>query len=142
MRAIRDPILLALIAASGFCVCPASADDSPPDAADVAELLGNRSADAHRATELTRRAIGLIRRKNWKDAEAALDEALALAPDDPVNLYNLACAKARLGKADAAVGCLERAAAAGFSDFALISRDPDLAPARALPRFNTLIAQK
>src|SRR4051812_10069441 len=142
MLALRNPTLAALVIVLACALRPACADDRPPDAADVAEGLGDRPADAQRATELTRRAIGLIGRKNWKDAEGVLKEALDLVPDEPVNLYNLACAKAQLGQADASVDCLERAAAAGFSDFVLIGRDPDLAPARALPRFNTFIAQK
>lgn len=105
-------------------------------------LLGGRSPEARRATQLTRQAIQYIRQRDWNRAEAVLDEALGFVPEDPVNLYNLACVKSQRGQPDIAVEILERAAAAGFSDFVLITRDPDLAPLRALPRFKALVEQK
>jgi tetratricopeptide (TPR) repeat protein len=105
----------------------------------LSDLLSNRPPEAHRAADLTRRAIALIRQRDWEHAEAVLAEALSLAPDDPINLYNLACVTAQRGDPAAAIECLERAAAAGFGDFNLIARDPDLAPARGLPRFTAFM---
>jgi hypothetical protein len=121
---------------------PAPDNDSGPDAADVAELLREQTDDARRATALTRTAIDAIGRRDWPAAETALIQSLEIVPDNPLNLYNLACVKSQLGKGDAAVEALERAAAAGFGDFALALRDPDLAPLRGLPRFKAFIENK
>ena len=134
----RRAIFIALLLAAA---CTDAGGQTAPDAADVAESLADR-AEARRAAQLTRQAIGLIRQRDWERAEAVLEEALAITPDYPLNLYNLACVKAQRGALDAAVDCLERAAAAGFTDFAQIARDPDLAPARGLPRFKALLDQK
>ena len=117
-------------------------DEAAPDAADVAGALSAGASDARRAAAMTREATRLLGRREWAKAEAVLNEALALAPDHPLNLYNLACARAQLGKADAAMDALERAAAAGFGDFVLVGRDPDLEPVRGLPRFRDFVAQK
>jgi hypothetical protein len=137
------PIIPALLACLVSVPAAAQAtDEAPPDAADVAGELGGASADAVRAADLTRRAIRLTRDRDWARAEAVLDEALRLAPQEPINLYNLACARAQLGKGEAAVEALERAAAAGFGDFALLRRDPDLDPVRALPRYKALVENK
>ena len=116
--------------------------DSAPDAADVAGELSEAPGDNGRAAERTREAIRLIGRRDWPQAERVLEEALLARPDDPVNLYNLACVRAQLGRGDAAVEALERATEAGFSDFNLVANDPDLAPARALPRFKAFVADK
>jgi tetratricopeptide (TPR) repeat protein len=118
------------------------AEESPPDAADVAGELSDRPGDVRRAADLTRTAIRLIAERDWERAEAALDEALALVPGQPVNLYNLACVRAQRGRPDDALDALERAAAAGFSDFVLIARDPELEPVRGLPRFKALLDKK
>jgi hypothetical protein len=117
-------------------------DEAPPDAADVAGELAGASPDAVRAADLTRRAIRLIHDRDWERAEAVLNDALRLAPHEPINLYNLACARAQLGRGEAAVEALERAAAAGFGDFALLQRDPDLDPVRGLPRYTALVRDK
>ena len=118
------------------------APDAPPDAADVAGELSGRAPDVRRAAELTRTAVRLIGQRDWERAEAALDEALSLVRDDPLNLYNLACVRSRRGRPEAAMDALERAADAGFGDFALIARDEDLEPVRALPRFKAFAARK
>ena len=104
------PAVLACVVSAGAAA--QATDEAPPDAADVAGQLAGASPDGVRAADLTRRAIRLIRDRDWKRAEAALNEALALAPDTPINLYNLACVRAQLGRADAAIEALERAAAA------------------------------
>jgi len=54
-------------------------------------------------------------------------------------LYNLACAHALEGHKDAALGRLEDAAAAGFTNANEISADPDLESLRQEPRYRALI---
>jgi hypothetical protein len=134
------PLLLACLIA--VRAAGQATDEAPPDAADVAGELTTPSPDSARAAELTRRAIRLIHDRDWKRAEAVLDEAIALAPEESINLYNLACVRAQLRQPDAALDALERAAAAGFSDFVLLQHDPDLAPVRGLPRYKALVEKK
>ena len=134
------PILIAC--AVSVRAAAQATDEAPPDAADVAGELTAPPRDSARAAELTRRAIRLIHDRDWKRAEAVLNEAVALAPEEPINLYNLACVRAQLGQSDAAVDALERAAATGFTDFVLLQRDPDLAPVRGLARYKTLVEKK
>ena len=107
------------------------------------DLQAGTSPAVHRqVVALKRQAFAFVDEGKWDKAEEALAAALALRPDDPVTLYNLACVRARRGNGDAAVESLERAAAAGFSDFVLVARDPDLDALRALPRFKAFVAAK
>ena len=95
-----------------------------------------------RARALGREAMALIEQGKLADAEEALLDLTGLGPPRPGDLYNLACVRARLGKHDAAMESLERAANVGFTDFARIARDPDLAGLRDLAAFKELLARK
>lgn len=117
---------------------PALAPDSP----EAADTVPERSEKLQRMVELTRRSAALIKQKKWDQVEAVLEEALTIVPDDPISLYNLACAKSRLGKLDTAMDCLERAAAAGINNFDHVARDPDLDPLHDLPRFKKILAER
>lgn len=101
-----------------------------------------RAAQKDRARGLADEALALVAQGNWRDAEATLVQAIEVGPAIPADHYNLACVRARLGKPDEAMDSLERAAGVGFSDFALIARDPDLDSLRELPRFARLVARK
>jgi tetratricopeptide (TPR) repeat protein len=138
--------LATLVVCSAFAVitaapAPSRALPPPPETTDPIRDADGGAA-LKQAAELSRRAVRLIGEGKWDLVETTLEEALRLVPDDPVNLYNLACAKARLGRAEAAADYLERAAAAGFADFGLFERDPDLAAVRSLPRYKKFIADK
>lgn len=70
-------------------------------------------------------------------------EALVARADVPpatrsVALYNLACAHALEGHKEAALGRLEEAAAAGFTNASQIAADPDLESLRQEPRYRAL----
>jgi tetratricopeptide (TPR) repeat protein len=54
-------------------------------------------------------------------------------------LYNLACAHALEGHKDAALGRLEEAVAAGFTNASEISADSDLESLRQEPRYRALL---
>jgi tetratricopeptide (TPR) repeat protein len=71
-------------------------------------------------------------------ATASLEKAVALGADTPTDLYNVACGYALLGRKDAAIGWLERAVAAGFTDGRLLRTDSDLESLRGDPRFEAL----
>jgi putative intracellular protease/amidase len=55
-------------------------------------------------------------------------------------LYNVACAYARLGRTDDAIGSLEQAVAAGYKAKWAMTRDADLASVRDDARFKSLFA--
>jgi tetratricopeptide (TPR) repeat protein len=99
-------------------------------------------ADRRHAFDLSRKAADLIDAQKWREAEKALDESLALVPDNYVCLYNLALVHATTGRAAAAMGDLERATDAGFTDFHRLLNDPAFVPLRELPRFDQLLARR
>lgn len=92
--------------------------------------------------DLTRKSIDLMGKKKYAEAEPVLEEALALDPDEPTNLYNMACLQSLTGHKDAALNFLERSADAGFTDFIHIANDTDLVPLRDEPRYKAFIAKK
>jgi adenylate cyclase len=67
------------------------------------------------------------------------DQAVALAPNDPVILYNAACNLAQLGDPDRALDELERALEAGVSVGDWIKHDPDFERLRDHPRFLAIV---
>jgi Zn-dependent protease len=60
---------------------------------------------------------------------------------DPVQLFNAACALARLNRADEGLAMLHRAIDAGYQERPSLLEDPDLAPMRALAGWDGLIAR-
>jgi hypothetical protein len=73
-------------------------------------------------------------------AVAAYEKARSFAPGVLLS-YNLACAQARLGRIDEALGSLSDSIDRGFAASADLLHDPDLAPLRGDPRFSALLAR-
>jgi adenylate cyclase len=73
------------------------------------------------------------RSKQWTQ------QAMTLAPADPLVLYNAACNWALLGEADHALDGLERAIEAGVAVGDWIKHDPDFASLRGHPRFQVIV---
>lgn len=76
------------------------------------------------------------------DRERALNwagRALQVDPDEPQVLYNVACVYALLGELEPAIDCLEKSLTKGWGQKQWMASDPDLAPLRAHPRFQTLL---
>ena len=67
------------------------------------------------------------------------EQSVALAPNDPVILYNAACNLAQLGEHDRALDGLERSIEAGVSVGDWIKHDPDFENLRDHPRFQTIV---
>jgi tetratricopeptide (TPR) repeat protein len=65
--------------------------------------------------------------------------ALAIDPDDPVTLYNVACVYALHGEIDKAIDCLENALRHGFAHKEWIEHDTDLTSLRGHPRYQALL---
>jgi serine/threonine protein kinase/Flp pilus assembly protein TadD len=67
--------------------------------------------------------------------------ALALDPEEPVTLYNVACVYALQGKIEPAIECLEKAVQHGFGHRGWIEHDSDLDALRSHPRFGALLGK-
>jgi tetratricopeptide (TPR) repeat protein len=116
-----------------FATSPAAPNADRP----VAGAANEDSVKASRGT-----IIALLRAKDWPTAAAALDDHLALHPDDAVMHYNAACARAQLGALERAERALLDAIRAGFDDWTAIARDGDLAPLHARPMYRAILAAR
>ena len=71
---------------------------------------------------------------------ASLELALLVKEGSPVDWYNLACARARLGRGEPAVEALAKALDLGFNRTELLATDPDLDSLRDREDFKALLA--
>ncbi len=67
--------------------------------------------------------------------------ALAMDPEEPVTLYNIACVYSLQGQSEEAMDCLEKAIKHGFVHKGWIEHDSDLNSLRNHPRFQALLAK-
>lgn len=72
-----------------------------------------------------------------EEAIRAYETAESIGPN-PFVRYNLACAMASRGQNDEALAWLDKAAAAGFNQLAMMEADPELAPVRNDKRYVAL----
>jgi predicted esterase len=75
----------------------------------------------------------------YQSAATSYELAVMIRDQNPIVWYNLACARARLGKGAFAVEALEQAIEHGFSNFELLATDPDLDSLRDREDFQTLV---
>ena len=68
------------------------------------------------------------------------ERALALEPDEPSVLYNVACVLALAGETDRPMELLERAVLPGMANRIWLEHDSDLDSLRDLPRFKAFVA--
>jgi tetratricopeptide (TPR) repeat protein len=68
-----------------------------------------------------------------------LEKVQSLSPRDSHTIYNVACTYSLLQMKEEALTALKRAAEAGFSEWDLAARDPDLACLREEPDFKRLL---
>jgi len=76
------------------------------------------------------------------ELEKGLDwarRALALEPDDPMVIYNVACIFSLAGRAAEALDCIERAVDAGLTQRGWLEHDSNLDLIRKEPRFQALL---
>jgi serine/threonine protein kinase/Tfp pilus assembly protein PilF len=92
--------------------------------------------DDARAANLA--AAFLARLGDLSKAVEYADRSLAIDPEDPMLLYNVACTYVALNRYDDAMNCLERAVDKGFGHTEWIAHDPDLDPLRPNMRFQAL----
>jgi len=81
----------------------------------------------------------LIRLGETERSKQWTQQAMTLAPNDPLILYNAACNLAMLGESDRALDGLERALDAGVSVGDWIQHDPDFESLRSHPRFQAIV---
>ena len=81
----------------------------------------------------------LVRVGDTERSKQWTHQAMALAPADPLVLYNAACNWALLGETDRALDGLERAIEAGVAVGDWIHHDPDFESLRMHPRFQAIV---
>jgi adenylate cyclase len=72
-------------------------------------------------------------------ATAWAERALAMDPDEPLTLYNVACFYALQKRTDQSLDVLERAVQHGFADQETMVHDADFDSLRGHPRFQALV---
>ena len=85
--------------------------------------------------------VNAMQSKKWDETEAICRRMLAAQPNDFLTLYNFACAQARRGQADMAIGTLEKAVENGFADAAHALADDDLESLRGRDQFDAVVAK-
>ena len=65
--------------------------------------------------------------------------AVEMEPEDPVVVWNAACAYSVAGNYENAFDCLERAIALGIANRRWLENDADMDPIRSTPRFQKLL---
>ena len=81
----------------------------------------------------------LIRLGQSERSKQWTQQAMALAPNDPLILYNAACNFALFGETDHALDGLERAIEAGVAVGDWIKHDPDFENLHSHPRFQAIV---
>ena len=81
----------------------------------------------------------LIRLGKTERSKQWTQQAMTLAPNDPLILYNAACNWALLGESEHALDGLERALEAGVAIGDWIQHDPDFEGLRNHPRFRAIV---
>jgi hypothetical protein len=97
-----------------------------------AEAQTNRSS-------VERQVLRAFDQGEYSRAVKLIEDYLVDSPNDPLMLYNLACAHSRLGDADAAATALHRAFRNGFDNIHHMRSDPDLASLREHPVYQEIL---
>jgi len=113
---------------------PASSPDKSEAKSDTKSEAKQPRLSTRQRTEklsdLASRAFDAFRQGRHAEAETLLREQLAIAPADPIALYNLACVLGAQRKNDEAGIALAEAITNGYVDLRRIRRDPFVASAR------------
>jgi hypothetical protein len=108
-----------------------------PEAVKVLEEI--TAADPSNGRAWFRLGYALHSMEQYERAIVAYQKAPGISKN-PVVLYNLACAHARLKQIDKAFEWLNKALNAGFTQLSMLKTDPDLDSMREDPRFADVLA--
>ena len=106
---------------------------------------GVEGVTARRALNSLTASLGYYLPREFMAAEqfdrlvVSLELALLVKEGSPVDWYNLACARARLGRGEPAVEALAKALDLGFNRTELLATDPDLDSLRERDDFKAMI---
>jgi tetratricopeptide (TPR) repeat protein len=110
----------------------------------LGERVGNLDINvAHLQQTLHREALRLMESpeaKSLLEAKNLLLSLLHLQPEDPVTLYNLACADSLIGNISSALSYLRQSIHQGYNNLVHMCQDPDLAALRGLEEWHNLVA--
>jgi serine/threonine protein kinase/Flp pilus assembly protein TadD len=84
-------------------------------------------------------AIGWCRLGQPERGRAWADRALAMDPDEPITLYNIACFFALAGQPTIALDCLEKSVAHGYAQKGWIESDSDLDSLHGEARYQAIL---
>jgi TolB-like protein/tetratricopeptide (TPR) repeat protein len=116
-----------------------------PEEARASRELGVRLAENRLAANpedsraVYMAANGMVALGRKERGKEWCDMALAMAPDEPMLLYNVGCVYSMLGLEDQAMDCLERAVRNGLTQKGWYLHDSNLDPLRGRPRFERLL---
>lgn len=101
-----------------------------PEKTEIKQPRLSTRQRTEKLAELASKAFEAFRQGRHAEAESLLREQLAIAPTDPIALYNLACVLGAQRKNDEAGIALADAINNGYVDLRRIRRDPFVATAR------------
>jgi len=131
----QSPLLVAQIYADlGY---PAEAEASRRRGIRIAEAKLKLSPDDARALYMG--ANGLVALGEKQQGLEWARQALAMDPDEPMVLYNVACIQSLAGQTEEAFSSLEKAVRNGLTQKGWVEHDSNLDPLRSHPRYPDLI---
>jgi adenylate cyclase len=131
----QAPLLVAQIYSDlGY---PAEAEASRRRGIRIAEAKLKLNPDDARALYMG--ANGLVALGEKQQGLEWARQALAMDPDEPMVLYNVACIQSLAGQTEEALGSLEKAVRNGLTQKGWVVHDSNLDPLRSHPRYQDLI---
>ncbi len=88
---------------------------------------------------LTALGVTLVKKNKPEEAISVFKHILSIQPDRKEAYYNIACLYAKTGKTDTALAWLKLAVDAGYDNWDLMKKDPDLDSIQNLPAFLKLL---
>jgi adenylate cyclase len=115
----------------------AEAEDARRRGIQLAEARLKLNPDEARALYMG--ANGLVALGEFDTGLEWANQALAMDPDEPMVLYNVACIQSLAGRNEDAIDSLERAVRSGLTQKNWLIHDSNLDPLRTHPRYCALI---